>query len=384
MVQILLYCGRKHDSLPELETRNVTDITSTTAKSGGVILLSGTYEIISKGICWNVNPNPDTNNYLTRDGSGPGNFESTLLNLDPGTEYYIRAYATTMEGTSYANEISFTSLPASSPNNAQIIADHTVVDKYDDIPQYYINEVKKMWLVVAGESHSQAYRDGLSLLEMVYPLYDVNITEEGTPETYTTTHLRASRGTWGDLNHSTGWIYSYGEEDWTTSTTAINRTKAGITYCNSNNLTIGALGFGWCYDFHVDATDYIEATKEYIDHCEANSIPTKVFFTTGPVDDWNGVMTLEDLYIGSLQYNEIRDSVLADNSRILFDYADILCYDDNGSGPNTATWNGHMFPIGTEANVGVDETGHITNTGALRLAKAMWWMLARIAGWDGE
>ncbi len=28
----------------------------------------------------------------------------------------------------------------------QIIADHTVVDKYDDIPQYYIDEVKKMWL----------------------------------------------------------------------------------------------------------------------------------------------------------------------------------------------------------------------------------------------
>ena len=35
----------------------------------------------------------------------------------------------------------------------QIIADHTVVDKYDDIPQYYIDEVKEMWLFYAGESH---------------------------------------------------------------------------------------------------------------------------------------------------------------------------------------------------------------------------------------
>ena len=32
----------------------------------------------------------------------------------------------------------------------QIIADHTVVDKYDDIPQYYIDEVKKMWLSYPG------------------------------------------------------------------------------------------------------------------------------------------------------------------------------------------------------------------------------------------
>ncbi len=30
----------------------------------------------------------------------------------------------------------------------QIIADHTVVDKYDDIPEYYIEEVKKMVLSV--------------------------------------------------------------------------------------------------------------------------------------------------------------------------------------------------------------------------------------------
>ena len=29
------------------------------------------------------------------------------------------------------------------------------------------------------------------------------------------------------------------------------------------------------------------------------------------------------------------------------------------------------------------QADHISEAGALRLAKAMWWMLARIAGWDG-
>jgi hypothetical protein len=28
--------------------------------------------------------------------------------------------------------------------------------------------------------------------------------------------------------------------------------------------------------------------------------------------------------------------------------------------------------------------GHISAAGALRLGKAIWWMLARIAGWDGN
>jgi hypothetical protein len=29
-------------------------------------------------------------------------------------------------------------------------------------------------------------------------------------------------------------------------------------------------------------------------------------------------------------------------------------------------------------------TGYISTEGSIRLAKAMWWMLARIAGWDGS
>ena len=33
-------------------------------------------------------------------------------------------------------------------NFGQIIADHTVVDKFDDIPQYYIDKVKEMWVSV--------------------------------------------------------------------------------------------------------------------------------------------------------------------------------------------------------------------------------------------
>ena len=34
----------------------------------------------------------------------------------------------------------------------------------------------------------------------------------------------------------------------------------------------------------------------------------------------------------------IRDSVANDPTRILFDFADILCYNNDGTGPTTATW----------------------------------------------
>jgi hypothetical protein len=265
---------------------------------------------------------------------------------------------------------------------SQIIADHTVVDRYDKIPQQYIDAVKKMWLVVAGESHSQAYRTGLLNLETAYPAYAVSIIESGIPEAYTTSNLRTSRSTWGDYGHATGWVYGYGEEDWYTSAGAIAQTKTGISYCNSNNLTISAFGFGWCWDpAERDMTTYLNATADYINYCVTNGISTKVFFTTGPVDGVNA--SGETGYLKYLAYEAIRTYVAANSSRILFDYADILCYDNNGAA-NTATWNGHIYPIIASTNGSPVQTGHISNEGALRLAKAMWWMLARMAGWDGN
>jgi hypothetical protein len=148
---------------------------------------------------------------------------------------------------------------------------------------------------------------------------------------------------------------------------------------------MSAFGFGWCYDGgETDMTPYLAATQEYIDLCATNAYNTKVYFTTGPVDDWNARPD-ETSYLKSLAYKSIRDYVAADGTRILFDFADILCYDSGSEiPPNTQTWNGHTFPIITTNNLIPTEGSHISNAGELRLAKAMWWMLARIAGWDGN
>jgi hypothetical protein len=308
---------------------------------------------------------------------------------------------------------------------SQIIADHTVVDRFDDIPQYYINEVKKMWLVYAGESHSSGIRDGLRVLESSYPSYAVSVVESGTPEAYTTTNLRASSATWGDYSNASGWIYDYGEEDWWTNATAIARTKAGLLYCKNNGPALSAFGFGWCWDAYagtasanvdpvtgnhwygwsggsasgdkswgindadnsisgnvVNMDDYITATQEYINYCKANNITTKVFFTTGPVDNDLGT-SVEARYQAHLKYEQIRNYVNSGNSLFLFDFADILCYDNNGT-PATTSWNGKTFPTITSTNaLPVVAEYHISSAGALRLAKALWWMLARMAGWDG-
>ncbi|HOV98553.1 MAG TPA: hypothetical protein PK595_03145 [Bacteroidota bacterium] len=71
---------------------------------------------------------------------------------------------------------------------AQIIVDHTVVDKYELILHNWI-DFKTMWVTVPGESHSSECRIGLNLLEAVDSRFQVNIQESGTPEGPTNQYL---------------------------------------------------------------------------------------------------------------------------------------------------------------------------------------------------
>ena len=110
-----------------------------------------------------------------------------------GNKYFVKAFASNSVGTSYGDEINFTTI-----NNSpgQIIADHSVVDRYDEIPATYLNEVKKMWVSIAGESHSQGYGQAC-LLESLNSTYSASVIGSGTPESYTTSSLRFSGAKWG-------------------------------------------------------------------------------------------------------------------------------------------------------------------------------------------
>ena len=95
-------------AIPVLTTTAITSITQATAVSGGNITDEKGGSVTARGVCWNTATNPTTANNKTTDGTGTGNFASNLTGLQPGTIYYVRSYATNSAGTSYGNEISFT------------------------------------------------------------------------------------------------------------------------------------------------------------------------------------------------------------------------------------------------------------------------------------
>jgi len=94
--------------LPTLTTNAITNITETTATCGGNITDDGGATITARGVCWSTGSNPTIADNYTSDGNGTGAFTSSINGLTAGTAYYIRAYASNSEGTTYGNEQSFT------------------------------------------------------------------------------------------------------------------------------------------------------------------------------------------------------------------------------------------------------------------------------------
>ncbi|MGE4287536.1 MAG: FISUMP domain-containing protein [Salinivirgaceae bacterium] len=95
--------------LPFIDTKDITEITISSAKSGGVNVVDNGFSITSKGICWATTQNPviDDNPNITNDGTGTEEFISIMDNLEIGTRYYVRAYASNENGTSYGTEKTF-------------------------------------------------------------------------------------------------------------------------------------------------------------------------------------------------------------------------------------------------------------------------------------
>jgi len=97
--------------VPAVMTAAVSVITQTTATSGGNVTYNGGAAVTARGVCYGTTAGPSIAGSHTSDGTGDGVFISNLSGLTLNTTYYVRAYATNSAGTSYGDELSFTTEP---------------------------------------------------------------------------------------------------------------------------------------------------------------------------------------------------------------------------------------------------------------------------------
>lgn len=304
-----------------------------------------------------------------------------------------------------------------------MIVDHTSVALYNQIPSVYMTEIKKICTVVAGESHAVGTRKGAELLNNIDENYPASVDEVAPPEAYRDDAYRIDGFYW------TGFSYQplIGEALWYTNASGIATMKASLDKRVVDGYTPSILMFGWCWDmtwangpttgydpvhkcrwwgssdggpegnlaWGLDAADasetdntvcldtYLAATEEYISYCASEEIPTKIVFSTGPVDGDSG----EVGYQRHLKHERIRDYVLANPTKTLFDYADILAWNDAGQ-QNLQQWVdaeevSHDYQLIHSDNMVGDEYGHIGAVGCVRLGKALWVLAAMALGWNG-
>jgi uncharacterized delta-60 repeat protein len=91
-----------------ISTGSVTELAATSAKVSGNITSAGGGTVTSRGNCWSTTPNPTVNSSKTTEGTGTGQFISSLTNLLAGTTYYARSYGENSRGIVYGSQITFT------------------------------------------------------------------------------------------------------------------------------------------------------------------------------------------------------------------------------------------------------------------------------------
>ena len=169
-------------------TTGVTAITTSGASSGGTVTDDHGFPVTSRGVCWStsVNPTVVAGSYVAS-GSGMGSFTSAITGLAPGTIYFVRAFAVNAAGTSYGNNIGFTTTKAAAAtdlvdkdgnvyttvkiNNQEWIVENFMCSKYaDGVSINYLPDALQFDSDTAGAFCY--YENNISLKSSIGALYN--------------------------------------------------------------------------------------------------------------------------------------------------------------------------------------------------------------------
>lgn len=101
-------------STPTVTTQAVTSVDILSAVANGNLTGDGEFTVTEKGFVYAVTENPTTSdNKVIVSGSTLGAYTGDITGLTANTTYYVRSYATNTNGTSYGEQVSFTTLALS-------------------------------------------------------------------------------------------------------------------------------------------------------------------------------------------------------------------------------------------------------------------------------
>jgi hypothetical protein len=248
-----------------------------------------------------------------------------------------------------------------------VIIDHRCTD-ITKIPDNWVDSVRtNMVVFYSGGSHANQWATGLQLVAQLLG-----------PEKYKVAYHTSKEG----------------QNDIPTEPNALRVLNYGGNYLGASKLesifsdqggAINASGHGWCDEIcKRDPANYINA----VDEAEQQFPGVAFWYSTG-IEDWDdkGV----DTSLCRPNNNAIRNHCI-ENNRVLFDFIGLDMTDDDGNFHDTPAekfgtceWcKQYCSANDCETNdLEKQSSGHTHIYSCFRKGKAMWWMLARMAGWPG-
>ncbi len=287
--------------------------------------------------------------------------------------------------------------------NEPIIIDHTSVELFDRIPDSYIQEASQLKMLFMDRSVGSNINDGLNCLR--YPSSDRNTPNHCKRYNHPDPRFSVdpSEVTWTRGYDRSNFDFDFFYDTWEKMTENFIRAMDSgqypgeydvysfqFSYLNvTDNDTIADASNGFFANRPGDYNDVYDLERRIAEH------PDKVFvFWTTSLSRGIGNAVSRDFN------NQMRQYAIA-NNKVLLDVADIQshdpagnpCYDNrdgvyysNGNISENYPDDGVDYPAICQHYTSEIDGGHLgsPSAGKIRIAKAIWVMMARLAGWNPD